>query len=331
LEESVETAEVRKVVNKLIDSVWAYGALCFTAKRGILAQLNEPRSLAYLSEHSGVPVSLAECVLDILVSVDLVHREKDVFTIDPGMLPLITEPLKTFFLSSILANYFESQDLINSAGKPTITLGWDFSDPEILQSLGMSSATLTEFFVRGIAPKLGDLSRRLQSPSGRFLDVGSGVGAISIAVCRFLPNLHVVGLEPQDAPLAVARRNIAAAGLMDKIELRKQCIEDIPDIEAFDLVYFPQIFMSEDVVKRGVRNIWRALRPGGWTMLLVICVPEVGLPASISRLRDRLFGGNAHVPAQVQAILRDTGFTSISTFKFPLGETYNIVVGQRPN
>ena len=140
-----------------------------------------------------------------------------------------------------------------------------------------------------------------------------------------------VGLEPQDAPLAVARHNVAAAGLTDRIELRQQRVEDITDAEAFDLAYFPQAFMSEEVVKRGVRNIWKALRPGGWILLLVICVPGMELPATISRLRDTLYGGGARFPDQVEAILSDAGFTSISTFKFPQGETYNIIAGQRPN
>jgi len=327
----METAEARKVVNKLIDSVWAYDALCFTVKRGILTQLNEPRSLAYLSQHCGVPVSMAERVLDILVSMDMVQREKDVYKIDQGMLPLITEPIKTVFLSNILANYFEGQDLVNSAGKPTITPGWHFTDPEILQSQGMVSAILTEFFIKGLAPKLGDLGARLQSPSARFLDVGSGVGAISMATCRFLPNLQVVGLEPQDAPLALARRNIAAAGLTNRIELRQQRVEEMSDTEAFDLAYLPQNFMPEEVVKQGVSNIRRGLRPGGWIMVLVICVPETGLPAAISRLRDTLFGGDGRCPTQIEAILNEAGFTSITTFKVPQGETYNITVGQRPN
>jgi SAM-dependent methyltransferase len=327
----METAEIRQVVDRLIGSIWAYDALCFAVEKGILVQLNEPRSLANLSEHSGVPTTLLERVLDVLVSVNLIHRDKDVFVIDKGMLPLITEPVKTFYLANLLANYFEGKDLMDNARKGSITLGWDFTEPDILQSVGFSSSIQTEFFVRELAPKLGDLASRLQSPSARFLDVGSGVGAISIAACRLLPNLHVVGLEPQEASLAVASQNIAAVRLTDRIELRKQRVEDMADTSAFDLAYFPQLFMPDDVVKLGVRNTWKALRPGGWIMLLVICVPGMELPATISRLRDTLFGGGARFPAQVEVILNEAGFTSVSTFKFPRGETYNIVVGQRPN
>jgi hypothetical protein len=89
--------------------------------------------------------------------------------------------------------------------------------------------------------------------------------------------------------------------------------------------------MPEAVLKCGVRNTWKAMRPGGWILLLVICVPGMELPATISRLRDRLFGGGTRFLTQVQAILNEAGFTSVSTYKFPRGETYNIVVGQRSN
>jgi SAM-dependent methyltransferase len=128
----------------------------------------------------------------------------------------------------------------------------------------------------------------------------------------------------------VARRNITAAGLTDRIELRKQCIEDMADKEVFDFAYFPQCFMSVDVVKRGLRNIWRALRPGGWITVITVCVPGVELQVALSRLRDMLFGGGGLIPAQVEAMLSDAGFTSVATFKFPRGATANIIAGQRP-
>jgi 2-polyprenyl-3-methyl-5-hydroxy-6-metoxy-1,4-benzoquinol methylase len=103
----------------------------------------------------------------------------------------------------------------------------------------MTSAMIAEFLIKGLVPKLGDLRSRLQSPSARFLDVGSGVGTMSITSCRLLPNLRTVGLEPQDAPLALAHRNIAASRLTDRIELRQQRIENLTESEAFDVAYFP--------------------------------------------------------------------------------------------
>lgn len=272
---------------------------------------------------------LVERILDILASLSLVRREGDTFTAENGLLPLVTPPAKTFFLANLQVNYFQSRHLIDSAKKPTMTVGWNFTEPEILQSQGFFSASGGDSLRNELYPRLGDLTMRLQAPSARFLDVGIGVGALSIMVCRSLPNLHVVGIDPQEAPLAVARRNIAVAGLTDRIELRKQGVEDITDKEAFDLAFFPQAFMPDDVVKRGLRNIWRALRPGGWVLVATVSITGMELQATVSRLQDTLLGGSARIPSQVQAMLTDASFNSVNTYAFPGGGTINIVAGQR--
>ena len=101
------------------------------------------------------------------------------------------------------------------------------------------------------------------------------------------------------------------------------------DKDAFDLVYFPQSFMSDDVVKLGLQNIWRALRPGGWVMVQTIAVPGMELPAALSRLRDTLMGGDGRIPSQVKAMLSDAGFTSVSVLPSSIVATFNFVAGQR--
>jgi predicted O-methyltransferase YrrM len=89
------------------------------------------------------------------------------------------------------------------------------------------------------------------------------VGVIAIELCRSYPALRVVGLEPAAAPLAQARRNVEAANLADRIELRQQRVEDLGDTEAFDLAYVAQVFLPDAAFEAGLRNVWRALRPGG--------------------------------------------------------------------
>ena len=47
-----------------------------------------------------------------------------------------------------------------------------------------------------LARQLDDLSARLGRPEARFLDVGTGVGALAVAMCRVFPHLRVVGWIP---------------------------------------------------------------------------------------------------------------------------------------
>lgn len=326
----MEIAEVRQIVDRLIQNDWAISTLCFAAEKGILEQLSEPQTSSDVSEHSGVPVSLVECILDTLVALNLVQHNGDAYIADPGLLPMVKMPVKTFFLANLRSNILQCRDFIDSARKPAIDLGWYFTDPEILQSQGWASAATITLLFFEIFPKLSDLLPRMQSPSASFLDIGTGVGAIAITACRFLPDLHVVGLEPQDAPLAEARRNIAAAGLTNRIELRQQYIEDMEDREAFDLAFFPQVFMPEDVVKRGLNNIWRALRPGGWVLVATLCLPGMELQAAISRLTSTLMGGNTRFPSQVQNLVSEANFISLGTYPLSIAAVVNIIAGQRP-
>ena len=326
----METVEVMQIFQRLIGSVWTFSALSYAAEKGILEQLDEPRTLSYISEHTEVPVALVERILDILVSLNLAQREGDIYTADKGLLPIVTPPRKAFFMGNLKSNYFESRNLIDSAREATTELGWSFTEPEILQSMGKAAFRLGDSMFRELVPKLGDLASRLQVSSARFLDVGCGMGGISIAACYLLPDLYAVGLEPQDAPLNEARQNVTAAGLADRIELRKQAVEDMADEEAFDLVYLPQSYMSGDVVKVGLQNIWRGLRPGGWVLVQTIAVSGMELQAALSRLRDTLMGGNARVPSQVETMLSEASFISISTLPSSVVPTFHFIAGQRP-
>ncbi len=113
----------------------------------------------------------------------------------------------------------------------------------------------------------------------------------------------MVGLEPQDAPLAQARRNVTAAKLEDCIELRAQRIEDLADREAFDLVWLPQAFLPREVLERGLRRAWAALRPGGWSLLLAFSTPGMNLHAALLRLANVTYGGDPLYPEQIAELL----------------------------
>jgi release factor glutamine methyltransferase len=60
--------------------------------------------------------------------------------------------------------------------------------------------------------------RALETP--RVLDVGTGSGAIALALADEHPGAHVVGVERSEAALALALANLARSALADRVELR---------------------------------------------------------------------------------------------------------------
>ncbi len=97
------------------------------------------------------------------------------------------------------------------------------------------------------------------------------------------------------------------------------------------MAFFPQSFMPEGVVRRGLQNVCRALRPGGWVMVACMCEPGMELEATLSRLRDTLWGGDARLGPQLQVMVEKAGFTCVSVIEVGRAGAAKLVVGQRPS
>ena len=78
-------ASARQVINDLSLSVWAFSALACALETGLLEALSESRSLADLSHQSGIPTSLVEGMLDVLVASGLLQRDDNVYRAAPDL------------------------------------------------------------------------------------------------------------------------------------------------------------------------------------------------------------------------------------------------------
>jgi 2-polyprenyl-3-methyl-5-hydroxy-6-metoxy-1,4-benzoquinol methylase len=320
----------RQVITDLSSSVWAFSALACALEAGLLEALSEAHSRTDLGQRSGIPVRLVEGLLDVLVSLGLLLRTDDGYSSTPELLPLLQAPARDALLADIRSVYLQSRAMIDATRSRTLSVGWSHTDPDLLAAQGASSASLFHTLAQTIFPRLNGLVERLQSPTGTFLDVGTGVGAIAIQMCRLFPHLHVVGLEPQEAPLAEACRNVAAAKLEERIDLRAQGIEDLAERGAFDFVWLPQIFLQRKVLEQGLRRSWTALRPRGWILLITFGTPGMDLDAALLRLTNVSYGGDPLYQEQVAELLAESDFVGTQIFPIPTGSISKLIVGQRP-
>lgn len=73
--------------------------------------------------------------------------------------------------------------------------------------------------------------------STRIVDLGTGTAQIPIELCRRIPEVHVVGVDAAESMLDVGRRNLARAGLTDRVELSCRDAKQVPrDLGLFDVV-----------------------------------------------------------------------------------------------
>src|SRR5215467_2532364 len=206
------TPPAHQVIDDLSTSVWAFAALASALEVGLLEALTEARSLDDLSTRSGISSSLVEGILDVLVAIGLLSRVGDSYSSAPDLLPLLQKPAKDALLADVRTTYLLNQQVIDAAKKRSLAPGWSYTDPELLaaQGQGQGGAPAVHMWTQRVFPRLDGLMERLQRPTAAFLDVGTGVAEIAIQMCHLFPALRVVALEPQEAPLAEACRNVVA-------------------------------------------------------------------------------------------------------------------------
>jgi SAM-dependent methyltransferase len=207
---------------------------------------------------------------------------------------------------------------------PEITPGWTCTDPEVLETFGEGSEVFADV-LRRIAPQFDGLAERLSGPNGRFLDVGTGVGRFAIAMARSWPLLQVVGIDPWAPALARARANVAAAGIEDRIELREQAGEEIPDEQAFDLAWLAAPCIPPHVLWPIVECVHRALRPGGW-FLFGTFKPHTDLRGAVMRFTVATWGGQLASQEEIEKQLDGLGFTQTRILP---GPPFALVVAAR--
>lgn len=204
----------------------------------------------------------------------------------------------------------QSAALVEDAIGGRLSAGWAHIDERVLQAQGTMSGIAVGFIEEHL-PTLDGLAERLDSGDGAFLDVGAGVGAMTIAFCRRHPSLRAVSLEPQEAPFQLARANIVAAGLSDRVALRQQLVQELTDYASFDLAWLPGNFLPPAVLPSALTAVHRALRPGGWLLNACLGGGDEGPSAAAARLRAVLWGGDTLEPEQVTALLIEYGYVNV--------------------
>jgi release factor glutamine methyltransferase len=134
----------------------------------------------------------------------------------------------------------------------------------------------------------------LQLAPRRVLDVGTGSGALALAIAAELPACEVVASDTSAAALAVARANAERLGLGHRVEL----VEGTLPAEAgeFDLIVANLPYVSEAE--------WPALEPEvrEWEPREALLAGSDGLDAIRCLLSDRVRLGSALAPRTASAV-----------------------------
>lgn len=319
--------EVRVLTLDLDVSLWTATSIIVFYDSGLAAQLREPRTVDEAA--AGCPSltrAQIERVLEVVAVSGLAARDGDRWSLAEGAKPYVDEGMRTALTGHLRGSILQAAAFIDAARGKEAKTGWTHTNPELLQAQGESSGMMGPMLKRMIAPQLDGLAARLEAPGGRFLDIGTGVGKLAIAAARTYPNLSVVGLDGFDAPLALARENVAQASLGDRIELRKQTVEELSDSATYDVAWLPSFFVADCAT--AAKRIHHALKPGGWIMLGTLSGGVDDRHRAVATLLLELWSGGRLQASEGEKILKDAGFTNVRTLPGPAWAPA-MVVGQR--
>lgn len=157
------------------------------------------------------------------------------------------------------------------------------------------------------------------------LDVGTGTAQIPIALCRRSAQACVLGVDLAESMLALGRRNVAAAGLAERIRLERVDAKGLPYADGnFAAVMSNSIVHHIPEPAAVLGEMLRVAAPSG-----LLFVRDLARPASEAELEGLVeryaAGANAHqrqlftdslraalTVAEVQAMLRRLGVGAAS-------------------
>jgi precorrin-6B methylase 2 len=315
-------------LQRLSSATWAYAALAAALELGMLDRLAEPIAEEEVAERCAVERDLAADIVEALVAIGALRRREGMLVPAPSFEMLLSPSLARVLHAEIRGDHLQTRGLVHRAREGEPVCGWRLEDPVALTAQGETGG-LIGLLVEALLPGLDGLAVRMAQPGARILDVGSGVGVVSIELCRLWSEAEAVGLEPHETARELGRSRIAAAGLADRIALRDERLEMLGERSAYDLAFLPQPFLPVEAIELGLPRIREALRPGGWLIVLANELPgDDPLVAAARRFRARVWGGGVIEPPALESALAEAGFDAVRA-DYPVA-SFRAICARRP-
>jgi SAM-dependent methyltransferase len=166
---------------------------------------------------------LAQQAVSGLITVDA-----DRFALAPGVIDVLASPDELSYLAPLARQLIAAARMVpaivdaarSGSGVPWAEHGVDMRESQAdLNRPGFLTLLPTEWLAA-----LPDVRARLLEPGARVADVGCGAAWAAIGLARAYPRIRVDAFDLDPASVELAQRNVAEAGLADRVAVHEQDI-----------------------------------------------------------------------------------------------------------
>jgi 2-polyprenyl-3-methyl-5-hydroxy-6-metoxy-1,4-benzoquinol methylase len=165
---------------------------------------------------------------------------------------------------------------------------WGAFGPDMIEAQGdFNRPWLRGSVTQTYLPAVPDVHERLQR-GARVADIACGVGWAGIAIAQAYPGATVVGLDPDDSSIAIARRLAAEQGVSDRVTFQvHDCAKALPG-GPFDLAIMVEALHDVAHPVEVLRRVRESLTDGG---TLIVADQATGHSFADPGPNDGLFYG----------------------------------------
>ncbi|MBP1617119.1 MAG: putative ubiquinone/menaquinone biosynthesis methyltransferase [Bacteroidetes bacterium] len=107
------------------------------------------------------------------------------------------------------------------------------------------------------------------------LDIATGTGDLAIMAHRQLHPKKILGVDISEEMMKVGKQKVESLGMADAVSFAKEdCMELSFDDNSFDAAMVAFGVRNFEDLDKGLKEIWRVLKPGGQLMILELSTPR---------------------------------------------------------
>jgi len=208
---------------------------------------------------------------------------------------------------------------------------------EFARAIALSTQGLQVAAARKILPGLDGLDAQLRA-AGTVLEIGCGTGALLVQLAKAYETARLVGVDIDAESIEAARADIGAAGFGKRIDLRLGQVSDVVAEGSVDCAVMIEVLheIAQEIRPAVVAQVARALKPGGWFVVVDETYPETLEEARQPEYRfplqtgfeELLWGNVIPTRSEQERLVRDAGFSG-EVRRDIIGEGFTVLAVRR--